>query len=117
VATQEDIIKERLYKQFQLKYFSTRNDGKTEFMQLNPKEKREFCALQRVDVEEGYEKIIYCLIAIAKRIGQNVADEFYKLFISGKDLRKLPVNNNQKTAYFDILKKFGLENVINESLK
>ena len=62
MIAEEDRIKHPLYIKFQKKYFArkeNKRDGKTRFIQLSHLEKLEFCRLQKLEVEEDYEKIKY----------------------------------------------------------
>ena len=61
MVSEEDRLKIPIYKAFQEKYFSERNDGKTRFIQLSPKEKLEFCHQQKIYVEEEYQIVKYNL--------------------------------------------------------
>ena len=61
MVSEEDRIKYPIYIRFQEAYFSKRTDKKSRFLQLNTKERKDFCHQQRLYVEKEYQLIRYGL--------------------------------------------------------
>ena len=59
MTTKEDIIKEKIYLEFQKQYFKNKKYGETKAVQLSSKERLEFCRQQKLYVEKEYQKVKY----------------------------------------------------------